>query len=626
VIRRRIALGLVAVVLLSVGMGAWLVARERARGACEQHQQQLVGIWDEGVRESIHAAFVATGQPYAESAWSSASTRLDAYAGDWLARRQRTCEAALAGRDDPPGTLEQVALCLDGRLRGLSALTSLLAGADAAVVEHAVQAVLGLEPLAGCDEPRAGVDPAAGEQLVATDARLRRASVLHDAGRYVEGIEVATAALEAAQEISHLPSQGRAWILLGRLHLQQADREQAEESLLSALTVAERAGEDLLAIRAQVELVRVVGFEGSRPEEAERIARQARARLEHAGADDGLRGRLGYHVGLALYGAGRYAEALDALDAALEQTVRAVGESHPAVAAVLTARGVTHYEHGRGDAAVPDYERSLAIWTETVGPEHPQTAVLINNLGIIALDAGRHEEALRRYDEALRIWRATVGPEDKRVAMALNNKGSVYAALGQHDASLEHQRQALAIQERRLGADHTDVARSLNNIGNALNGLGRHEEAIAALERALGIYDTVLGPEHPYATYPRGGLAWARLGLGEASKAREAFERVLEIRRRALGQEHRDLIDALQGAGEAALAVGDHKGAAARLEEALALHERHGSTAVEAARTRFALARALVRRDSSRARVLATQARDAYAGTERSSDLAEVDA
>lgn len=98
-------------------------------------------------------------------------------------------------------------------------------------------------------------------------------------------------------------------------------------------------------------------------------------------------GETRYRAAARAFAEGRYPAALDAYQAALEQT--------PGHAAAARGRAETLTVLGRGHAAV-------AAWRELLAAE-PDNAVYHANLGIAYDRAGEHRAALRHYRRALRL-------------------------------------------------------------------------------------------------------------------------------------------------------------------------------------------------------------------------------
>ncbi len=164
---------------------------------------------------------------------------------------------------------------------------------------------------------------------------------------------------------------------------------------------------------------------------------------------------LHYQRGLVLHGAGDFAGALAAYDAALETA--------PRVAAIHYDRGNALVMLRRLEQAVDAYDRCL-----TLAPDHVQA---LYNRATALVQLQRWQDALTALDALVRIH--------PTVADAWNNRSGVLQALGRHEEALESFKPVLKLRPFD--------ARAFYNAGIMLLMLNRFEEAQQALARALEI-------------------------------------------------------------------------------------------------------------------------------------------
>jgi len=88
---------------------------------------------------------------------------------------------------------------------------------------------------------------------------------------------------------------------------------------------------------------------------------------------------------MALYQAGKLAEAVPLAQQALAIAEKASGPTHPKVAQSLNNLAVLYRDQGRYADAEPLFGRSLAIREKALGPNHPDVAQSLNNLGLLGL-------------------------------------------------------------------------------------------------------------------------------------------------------------------------------------------------------------------------------------------------
>ncbi|WP_434385300.1 serine/threonine-protein kinase [Melittangium boletus] len=575
---RQVMLAVAAAFLVAVVAGAATQWNQR-QGLCHHLSDRLTGVWDAPRQEAVRRAFLATGQPYAPSAWTSVKTALDGYASAWVERQRHACEATyLTGRASEERFAARTA-CLERRRSEFKALTALLAVAEGPEVEHAVEAVRGLSELGPCDEAamlteRAPppTEPAAAARVEALYTELARARALRISGQYAAGLAVATPVAASARAQAYAPLKAEALLELGQQQRGFGDPA-AEQTLQEAAWTADEVGLDEVRAEALVALTQFIAYDTARVKDGHDWFHQARALLVRTRRQ----GRL--------------------------------------LAQLESAHGLLYGAQGDPVAAEASQRNALAEWDKAALPESPEHASLLRHLGLTLSAQGRHEEALSVYRRAHGAYVQTLGDGHPRVGSALVNLGGSLSALGRPEA-LPTLREGVAIVERTLPPRHPFRAVALETWGLALVRADPGEEAVQVLRRAVAAAEGARGPRHPDVASPCDGLGRVLLERGRAAEALEPFTRALGLRERALGREHPELAASLTGQGEALWSLGRSHEALVPLRRALALRESHAVPPEDLAQTRFALARAMMdaRLDAKQARALAEQAALGFEG------------
>jgi eukaryotic-like serine/threonine-protein kinase len=265
-----------------------------------------------------------------------------------------------------------------------------------------------------------------------------------------------------------------------------------------------------------------------------------------------------------------------------------------------------------------------------------------------AADAARHDELRaavaadlvyvvgslqRRFDDGQRWARTSeailerMGGHELLQAWLLNDLGTVFEAQGRQQAAVEAQQKGLALKERALGRDHPDVGISEGNLAVALQSLGRNAESLKHVDRAISLLEKGLGSGHPLLAVQLNNRGEVLNSLGRPREARSSFERARTIWEREVGPDNRFLAYALTGIGVSFIAEDSPANALVPLEQAFKIRKSQEPDQAKRAETSFALAKALweSNRDRGRARVLAEQARAAYAVLGIHSSAGDVD-
>ncbi len=653
-IRRRWALAATAAASLSVGV--WSVVHASA-DQCSGAELQLADVWDEAHQDSVAAALRATGRPYADRTWSKVQTHLGDYTRAWSELHVTACETHARG-ESSDDLYDLTMVCLARRHSELGALVDRLARADGEVLDRAVSAVRSLTPVAVCADREALLarvrppeDPALRAAVDLRRAELDQAKAAQDAGKFADGLALATVTAAAADGIGHRPLIAEARLRLGELHSRTSEYASAEAALMAALWAAEAGRHDEIAAATWTELIRL-GVRQGKFADAERAAERAGAAVARLGADIVAEARLDNELGSMAFHTDKGPEAVTRYERALALRERVLGSDHPDTLATLANLGNALLKADRVDEAIAATTRALTTREEVLGPDHPDVATTLNNLGVIYRTVKRTDEALAAYDRAIKIWKAAFGPDNPTVINALlnlanihldrgepmkglplleeavaiakrtlpddnplrltaiNNLGGFFSHVGQNDRAAELLRESLAIRERVFGADSPKLAESLSNLAALALQREREDEALALLERALTLLERSAGSEHSGLIPPLANLAIIALGRGQLDVAETHIRHARRILDK-VGGEHRSGVAVLVLEGQLALERNHAAPALALLEQAHATaRDESQLESLARADLDFALARALVLTggDRTRARTLAEAA------------------
>jgi tetratricopeptide (TPR) repeat protein len=254
--------------------------------------------------------------------------------------------------------------------------------------------------------------------------------------------------------------------------------------------------------------------------------------------DDGQMTRPTLAQALALYEAGRYAEA-----EAVARVMASAGswpreEAPRALSIAAAAMGA----QGSYDEALATYDELLPVFGRLFGASHPETLALRSNRAQTLTALGRHAES---EAECMALARAAArGGLQMRMLAAAARNGLIYALNGQgrHPEAEALARDALAAH--RLPGRFALVLRL--GLARSLNGMGRHEEALAEAEHADELRRSLPEQEcRPETGAVELALATALLGLGRSTEARTLAATAHHGCLAAFGPDHRRTAEAL---------------------------------------------------------------------------------
>jgi tetratricopeptide (TPR) repeat protein/predicted Ser/Thr protein kinase len=571
---RWIAAGAIGLAVI-VAAGSWLPRGETAHEMCG-HARELTGeAWSAGRRIAVSSAFGRSGRAHADQAFAQVADRIDLRTRDWIAARVGACEATHVRGEQSPQLLDLRMRCLDRKLGELRAVVDVLAAGDAAVVDHAVEAVAALPPLDDCADAAAlaravplSDNPVVRSRIGALDHQLAGVVARRAAGQYVEALPLAEALDREAATVDYAPLRAR--IAGERATVLQAlgRGAPAETAWFDALRHASRARDDQLVFAAWRALidVRVAATRLVGTDVLVEAATATALRLDPGGPGQAL---LDQSLAALFVLAGRLPDARGHATAARDWFVgHAAGSLEEAEAQRVVSTVLS--ETGDVTGALAANARALAIVAPALGADHPRVARLHQNRSTLLTLASRFDDALVELTDLIApIERAYGARSVPRAGLAFAI-GEVDRKRGAYPAAVAAYQQALAIY--RTADDSTEIARALVGLGSAEQAaehpdVARRylEQARAAAERALPTSERLLSGILVY-------LADTRQG-DELPKAQDELRRALEIRTRLYGPDSTPVAQVLNSLGTNYTWLGEHDLATTTVLRAIAIEQ-----------------------------------------------------
>ena len=242
---------------------------------------------------------------------------------------------------------------------------------------------------------------------------------------------------------------------------------------------------------------------------------------------------------------GRYAEAEPLFQRSLAIREKAFCKDHSSVATTLNNLASLYKDQSKYEQAESMYKRSLAIREKALGEDHPDVANVLNNLAELYSTQGKYTEAEPFYQRSLTIWEKELGEDDPIVAIGLNNLAWLYKHQGKYEQAEPLYLRSLAIDEKALGKDHPTVAVDLNNLASLYKDQAKYEQAESLHLRSLAIKEKSLGKDHPKVATSLNNLSDIYDTQGKYEQAEPYFLRSLAIREKALGKDHPNVASTL---------------------------------------------------------------------------------
>ena len=406
-----------------------------------------------------------------------------------------------------------------------------LAKAQAAKARTACDAALRSSDGGTSDLVRAGhADWLAGDRDAAL-ARYRQALATHpDAAAWQEGpMRDLDRLIAGGGPTAVRWREARSWLEGGRRTVAQARADLAAAHQLAhdrqpeaALPLAQRAfdgvdplldwsSQDRLAALDQLLSLQERTF---RYEELLALSRTQISRISAAGDHDAeLQDRIAGGEAAALQGLGRYQEAAEAWQRAIEIAERLDGAEDPDLVWLLNAKAEALLDAGDAAAARALLSRAAGL----LGPK-ATIRVAAETFGLLArcMQAqGLPDDALLAARNGLQLANHVAAEDPAAPLRALAELADVQLAQAHHAEAISLNRQAVALAESTLGEAHPFTSRRMERYASALAAGGQPVGAAMWLERSMELGERTLGPDHPETVARRERLAEWRQAADE---------------------------------------------------------------------------------------------------------------
>lgn len=289
-------------------------------------------------------------------------------------------------------------------------------------------------------------------------------------------------------------------------------------------------------------------------------------------------------IGQAYMTLGRYEEAGQQLDAALEISQRQAGPNAPETLEILMCLGRLRLNEKRLDEVPALLEQLKRISGENNSKSHPELPRVLDLEAGYLLERGRSRDAKALMQKVLAMRRATLPPDDPGILRSLHFLASLNLQDGEYRLAEQQAREVYEGYRRQIGLDHPATLGALKTLANSLSRLdrldeagklyrtamehctrlqgdqhpstfglmndfalfceqsGQHAEAEQLYQRACAGYVQVLGEHHPATLLVRNNLATFLLQLGRMADAEPMLLEVLEHQRARLEPRHRHTV------------------------------------------------------------------------------------
>ncbi len=487
---RRGPVAVAAVVAaLVAGGGALSLAwpRETDGGTTCDIPASTSAVWDGARRAAVERSFAGTGRPHAAATFERVAAHLDRFQSRSMAMRKEACEATHVRREQSERVLELRSACLERQRAQVANLVDLLAEANGALVNRAVDVTVQIAETERCSDVRALLgeaerlpeDPARRARVAGVESALDSVRTARIAGRWDEARARAEQLMVQAERLGHEPSLARATFEAATVQAAMS-RPESEATHHRALALASAAGLTQLTASISAGLFQLATNEG-RWRDAELILPMVEAAVRQAGEPPGLRVELLKGQGLILLARGEHAAAIAKLEAAAVECAR-LGEAGPRKRLSVNneiARALLEKDDLAG--AARKMGEIIAEVKRTQGPDHPRVLMGYSNLSSVLVEVPDRDGALAALAETRK--RVAAMPTMRRSAAFIPaTEGRLWQRLGDCRRALPLYREALDLFAAQRGGGVEETTTTQQRMGECLIDVGRVADAIPHFE------------------------------------------------------------------------------------------------------------------------------------------------
>lgn len=197
---------------------------------------------------------------------------------------------------------------------------------------------------------------------------------------------------------------------------------------------------------------------------------------------------------------------------------------------------------GRYEDAEQMHQEALELRNKVLGKEHPSTIVSIYNLASALRNRGKYNQAEQRYRRTLKL-RGEGKDKTSSIVDNMNSLAHVLRIQGKYAEAKDMYQRALKLGEQELGTKHRDTLASMAGLAIVFTSEENHQAAEKLLRRTLNLSETA---NKQSDTLDRmNGLAIVLSRQRKYKEAEETFRQTLELREVMLGLKHPHTLDSM---------------------------------------------------------------------------------
>lgn len=236
-------------------------------------------------------------------------------------------------------------------------------------------------------------------------------------------------------------------------------------------------------------------------------------------------------------------------------------------ATAFNGLAVVRWRQGRYAEAIDLSEQAVNHALETLGEENEATLMFQNSLGNHYFSAGQPDKAIELLKTVLPIAIRSLGTTAPTVISMHGNLAGAHYQLLEIEQTLEHLEAARTAIGIVYGPDHPNAIREEVNLGIVYSDAGRFDEGRTLIEGGIRKHAALLGETHPMTVRYRGNLLTALIVNEAYEVAQQECHSLLPVTQDLHGTDHMYTVEVQRDCAVAEFHEGDATAAANDLKQ-----------------------------------------------------------
>lgn len=380
---------------------------------------------------------------------------------------------------------------------------------------------------------------------------LEKATAAYVAQNFAEAEQLAVQAVDEARKSGTPADVVRALKLAGLTAQRNTQYDTALGHFRAAekLTDAERDAEEWATVQEQI--ASVLSRQGHYADEEGTLLKVVELRTRKFGAQERQTLEARSRLAAVKAARTHYAEAETDLRELVRTEEKLLGPEDPLTLWARNSLAQALMNQGKFAEAEGEFRELAKLNDKILGPDNPATLMAQNNLAVAVLRRGNYAEVKIELTSLVHRAEKLLGPEHPDTLLYRANLAVALMSLYEYSDAEKELRTIVEARTKVLGPEHRDTLKARGILAQALDKQNKSDEAEPIYRQLVEQTEKALGPDDPETILANHNLALTLQRHYHIRAARPFAERAVERAQRVFGRDHpttksaQDLLDAI---------------------------------------------------------------------------------